>query len=164
MTLIDAVERTAARLDQAGVCFGQGTTNAFDEAAWLVLWRLGLPLDDLARYAEGPDPEQVWPRALGELVALDAEPEEQARGAIGIDPYKSRARELAGEGGDPQRVVPDIEVQRLGRPQPGQRPRACGFDGTDGDAEVLGDTRAGIVGRRELRVRHARTLSTALYV
>lgn len=52
MTLIDAVERTAARLDQAGVCFGQGTTNAFDEAAWLVLWRLGLPLDDLDGVAD----------------------------------------------------------------------------------------------------------------
>jgi ribosomal protein L3 glutamine methyltransferase len=45
--LIEAVERSSARLDQAGVCFGQGTTNAHDEAVWLVLWRLGLPLDDL---------------------------------------------------------------------------------------------------------------------
>ena len=47
MKLIDAVERSSARLEQAGVSFGHGTTNAFDEAAWLVLWRLELPLDDL---------------------------------------------------------------------------------------------------------------------
>lgn len=33
------------RLQQAGVSFGHGTTCARDEAAWLVLWRLGLPLD-----------------------------------------------------------------------------------------------------------------------
>jgi ribosomal protein L3 glutamine methyltransferase len=47
MTLIEAVQRASARLDEAGVCFGHGTTNAWDEAVWLVLWRLGLPLDDL---------------------------------------------------------------------------------------------------------------------
>jgi len=47
VTLIDAVRRASARLDEAGVCFGHGTTNAWDEAVWLVLWRLGLPLDDL---------------------------------------------------------------------------------------------------------------------
>lgn len=47
MTLLDLIESCAARLDEAGVAFGHGTTNAFDEAAWLALWKLGLPLDAL---------------------------------------------------------------------------------------------------------------------
>jgi ribosomal protein L3 glutamine methyltransferase len=47
MKLIDYLTRASARLDEAGVSFGHGTTNSFDEAAWLVMWRLGVPLDDL---------------------------------------------------------------------------------------------------------------------
>ncbi len=52
MTLLECIEQQSARLTQAGVSFGHGTSNAFDEAVWLVLWRLGLPLDDLDGVAQ----------------------------------------------------------------------------------------------------------------
>lgn len=53
-TVLQTIEAAAARLEQAGVGYGHGTTNAFDEAAWLVLWRLGLPLDALDDVAGQP--------------------------------------------------------------------------------------------------------------
>ena len=65
MNVIDYLRAASARLDEAGVSFGHGTANAFDEAAWLVLWKLGLPLDDLDGVAE-----RVL--APAEIAALDA--------------------------------------------------------------------------------------------
>ena len=52
MNLIDFITAQTARLKQAGVSFGHGTTNAFDEAAWLALWALGMPLDALEQHAK----------------------------------------------------------------------------------------------------------------
>ena len=44
-TVSALIAQAAQRLSDAQVGFGHGTTNAQDEAAWLVLWKLGLPLD-----------------------------------------------------------------------------------------------------------------------
>lgn len=58
MTVIELVEDAARQLTAAGLTlangFGQGTLNAFDEAAWLVLWRMGLPLHDLDSVSNQP--------------------------------------------------------------------------------------------------------------
>jgi ribosomal protein L3 glutamine methyltransferase len=45
MDLKELINASAKRLDEAKVAFGHGTLNAQDEAAWLVLWQLKLPLD-----------------------------------------------------------------------------------------------------------------------
>ena len=53
LTLSGLIAASSERLTQAGVAFGHGTQSAFDEAVWLVLWRLSLPLDtDLDEVAE----------------------------------------------------------------------------------------------------------------
>ena len=55
MTLQDLLAGAISRLEAAQLAYGHGTTNARDEAIWLVLWRLGLPLDgDLEEMAETP--------------------------------------------------------------------------------------------------------------
>ncbi|WP_349744345.1 50S ribosomal protein L3 N(5)-glutamine methyltransferase [Roseateles cavernae] len=69
MNLIACIEAQAARLTEAGVSFGHGTNNAFDEAAWLVLWHLTLPLDSLDAHAE----QALSPAQLAEIDTLVAE-------------------------------------------------------------------------------------------
>lgn len=51
-TVIELIEQGAARLTEGQVAFGHGTTNAFDEAAWLTLWKLGHPIDGLDDVAD----------------------------------------------------------------------------------------------------------------
>jgi ribosomal protein L3 glutamine methyltransferase len=65
-TVIQLIEAGAQQLTDAGVAYGHGTTNAFDEAAWLVLWQLGLPLDELDLVAE----HQVHPEEAAKVAAL----------------------------------------------------------------------------------------------
>ncbi|MBP6893249.1 MAG: 50S ribosomal protein L3 N(5)-glutamine methyltransferase [Gammaproteobacteria bacterium] len=66
LTVMALVQEAEQRLAESGVAFGHGTTNAFDEAAWLVLWRLRLPLDQLDENAERP----VAPGAAAQVRAL----------------------------------------------------------------------------------------------
>jgi ribosomal protein L3 glutamine methyltransferase len=70
MTVLPLIEQMSQRLLDAGLTpadgFGHGTQSAFDEAAWLVLWRLGLPLDDLDGVAE----RLVTPEQSAQVAAL----------------------------------------------------------------------------------------------
>jgi ribosomal protein L3 glutamine methyltransferase len=70
LTVLSLIEQMSQRLLAAGLTpadgFGHGTQSAFDEAAWLVLWRLGLPLDDLDGVAERP----VTPEQSAQVAAL----------------------------------------------------------------------------------------------
>jgi ribosomal protein L3 glutamine methyltransferase len=45
MTLQDLLAQVTERLAAAPLAYGHGTSNARDEAVWLMLWQLGLPLD-----------------------------------------------------------------------------------------------------------------------
>ena len=66
-TVLETIHAGAAQLTAAHVAFGHGTTNADDEAAWLVLWQLGLPLDTPL---DGPDSMANMPVAPGQQAQI----------------------------------------------------------------------------------------------
>ena len=72
-TIGELIARGSRRLTEAGVAFGHGTTNARDEAAWLVLWCLSLPLDSPL----GDEPDSISNRPVA--------PADQARVATLFD-------------------------------------------------------------------------------
>jgi ribosomal protein L3 glutamine methyltransferase len=47
MKLRELIQTQSQLLKQAQISYGHGTTNAYDEAVWLVLWCLSKPLDSL---------------------------------------------------------------------------------------------------------------------
>ena len=70
-TVAALVQSGADLLTAAGVSFGHGTTNAHDEAAWLVMWRLGLPLDsDLGDRPDSVAKKAVAPDELALVATL----------------------------------------------------------------------------------------------
>lgn len=66
-TVRDLVRHAVSHFGQAGIGFGHGTVNAFDEAVWLVCWCLHLPT---SHYEPLADAAVAWPevRAVLELI------------------------------------------------------------------------------------------------
>lgn len=51
-TIRDWLRFTVSRFEEAGIFFGHGTDNAYDEAVWLVMGALHLPLDTLDNFLD----------------------------------------------------------------------------------------------------------------
>jgi ribosomal protein L3 glutamine methyltransferase len=64
------------RFEKAGLSYGHGTLNALDEAAWLILHSLGLPIDELNPHLDEPLTESQYKsaRALLDRRAVTRKP------------------------------------------------------------------------------------------
>jgi ribosomal protein L3 glutamine methyltransferase len=73
MNLREHIAASAQALTQASVSFGHGTTNALDEATWLTLWKLGMPLDTPVHEASASGDLVLEPNQITEINALIAQ-------------------------------------------------------------------------------------------
>ncbi|OGS93069.1 MAG: ribosomal protein L3 N(5)-glutamine methyltransferase, partial [Gallionellales bacterium RBG_16_56_9] len=65
-TLRDLLRYAVTRFNRAGLCFGHGSSNAFDEAAYLLLHTLALPLDQLDPFLDA----RLLPEEVAALLAV----------------------------------------------------------------------------------------------
>jgi len=68
-TIRALLDYAVERFETAGLSFGHGTANAPDEAAWLILHSLGLPVDELNPHLDEPLAESKY-RAAKSLLDL----------------------------------------------------------------------------------------------
>jgi len=65
-TLCDCLRFAVSRFNQAQLCFGHGNDNAFDEAVYLLLHSLHLPLDRLEPFLQA----RLFPEEIANIVRL----------------------------------------------------------------------------------------------
>jgi len=99
-TLRDLLRYAVTRFQQAGLFFGHGSDNAYDEAAYLLLHTLALPLDKLDPFLDARLlPEEIAAvLAVIERRARDREPAAYITGEAWLGPYRFRV--------DPRVIVP----------------------------------------------------------
>jgi ribosomal protein L3 glutamine methyltransferase len=78
------------RFEAAGLSYGHGTDNALDEAAWLILHSLGLPLNELNPHLDKPltDAQYRAARSLLQLRARSRKPAAYLTHEAWLGPHK----------------------------------------------------------------------------
>ncbi|NDH33811.1 MAG: 50S ribosomal protein L3 N(5)-glutamine methyltransferase, partial [Betaproteobacteria bacterium] len=108
--LIDGLRAAVAVLESEGLRFGQGTSDAFDDAAWLVLWGLDLPRDRLDDFRDARVSAIEW-RRIAQLLRRRVEqrlPVSYLTGEAWLDGLRFRS--------DPRALIPrSLLVEALAR-------------------------------------------------